>query len=232
MSTSRWMYKILIYLLSSLSSFSVREFFHEFRINIHRYFSCIIHLNQHHDAMKNDIHRTINDAENHRVLLEQQINKIKQQQTSLNDLYEREIKNLNNIHEFLTNICENNYLLISEYERYIKQFELIKENQANNSFIQAFILQIDQILQQQNQFLGTKSFSNNILFFLNLESKDEISITTNILSALDNETTIVREEEEEEEELIIDSIIDCHSNELSIGNTISNFVKEITILFF
>jgi hypothetical protein len=182
--------------------------------------------------MKNDIHRTINDAENHRVLLEQQINKIKQQQTSLNDLYEREIKNLNNIHEFLTNICENNYLLISEYERYIKQFELIKENQANNSFIQAFILQIDQILQQQNQFLGTKSFSNNILFFLNLESKDEISITTNILSALDNETTIVREEEEEEEELIIDSIIDCHSNELSIGNTISNFVKEITILFF
>jgi hypothetical protein len=115
--------------------------------------------------MKNDIHRTINDAENHRVLLEQQINKIKQQQTSLNDLYEREIKNLNNIHEFLTNICENNYLLISEYERYIKQFELIKQNQANNSFIQAFILQIDQILQQQNQFLGTKSFSNNILFY-------------------------------------------------------------------
>lgn len=169
MSTSRRMFKIIIYILSSLSSLSVRNVFQKSRINTNQYFSCIIHLNQHHDSMKIDIHRTVNETETYRSLLEQQINKIKQQQTTLNDLYEREIKNLNNIHEFLTNICENNYLLISEYEQYLKEFELIKQNQGNNSFIQAFILQIDQILQQQNQVIGidkNKIISSNIILFL------------------------------------------------------------------
>jgi len=137
--------------------------------------------------MKNDIHRTINEADNYRVLLEQKINKIKQQQIILNDLYEREINNLNDRHQFLTNICKNSYRFISEYEKYVKQFQLIKDEQANNPFI----LQIDQILQQQNQIIGINKTKNiRLIFYFCLESKDEISITTNILSVLDNETTI------------------------------------------
>jgi 7-keto-8-aminopelargonate synthetase-like enzyme len=111
--------------------------------------------------------QTKHDAENHRVSLEQQIYKIKQQQTELNDLYERELKNLNDIHQLITNICENNYLVISNYERYAQQLQSIKQDQENNSFIQSFTLQIDQILQQQNHIDGT----------------------TNILSISDNETT-------------------------------------------
>jgi hypothetical protein len=97
--------------------------------------------------MKDDIHQIINEAESHRILFEQQINKIKQQQTVLNDIYEREIKNLNDKNEFLTHICENSYVLISEYEQYVKQFELIKQEQINNQFI----FDIDEILQQQKQ---------------------------------------------------------------------------------
>jgi hypothetical protein len=137
--------------------------------------------------MKNDIHRTINEADNYRELLEQKINKIKQQKIILNDLYEREINNLNDRHQFLTNICKNSYRFISEYEKYVKQFQLIKDEQANN----LFILQIDQILQQQNQIIGINKRKNvRLIFYFRLESKDEISITTNILSVLDNETTI------------------------------------------
>ena len=100
--------------------------------------------------MKTDIHQMINEAENHRILIEQQINKMKQQQILLNDLYEHEIKNLNDIHEFLINICQNTSLCLSEYEQSIKQFQLIKQNYLHNSFI----IQIDQILQQQNQIIG------------------------------------------------------------------------------
>jgi 7-keto-8-aminopelargonate synthetase-like enzyme len=111
--------------------------------------------------------QTKHDAENHRVSLEQQIYKIKQQQIELNDLYERELKNLNDMHQLITNICENNYLVISNYERYAQQLQSIKQDQENNSFIQSFILQIDQILQQQNHIDGT----------------------ANILSISDNETT-------------------------------------------
>jgi len=117
--------------------------------------------------MKDDIHKIINEAENHRILFEKQINKIKQQQTVLNDIYEREIKNLNDKNEFLTHICENSYVLISEYEQYVKQFELIKQEQINNRFI----LDIDEILQQQqqNQILrknNTKNIQIIFSFFL------------------------------------------------------------------
>jgi len=111
--------------------------------------------------------QTKHDAENHRVSLEQQIYKIKQQQIELNDLYERELKNLNDMHQLITDICENNYLVISNYERYAQQLQSIKQDQENNSFIQSFILQIDQILQQQNHIDGT----------------------ANTLSISDNETT-------------------------------------------
>jgi 7-keto-8-aminopelargonate synthetase-like enzyme len=111
--------------------------------------------------------QTKHDADNHRVSLEQQIYKIKQQQIELNDLYERELKNLNDMHQLITNICENNYLVISNYERYAQQLQSIKQDQENNSFIQSFILQIDQILQQQNHIDGT----------------------ANTLSISDNETT-------------------------------------------
>jgi len=144
--------------------------------------------------MKDDIDQTINEAKNHRVLFEQQINRIKQQRTTLNDLYEREIKNLNDKHEFVTHICENSYVLISEYEQYIKQFQLIKQDQVNNRFIQELTLQIDEILQQQQNQIISKTNTKNIqIIFIHLfclESKDEISTTRNILSILDSETTI------------------------------------------
>ncbi len=74
---------------------------------------------------------------------------------------------MNDIHQLITDICENNYLVISNYERYAQQLQSIKQDQDNNSFIQSFILQIDQILQQQNHIDGT----------------------ANILSISDNETT-------------------------------------------
>jgi hypothetical protein len=104
--------------------------------------------------MKNTIDQTMHDAENHRVSLEQQIDKIKHQQTELNNLYERELKNLNDIHQFVINICENSHLIISDYEQYVKQLNLIKQDQKNNSFIQSFIIQIDQILQQEKHIDG------------------------------------------------------------------------------
>jgi len=144
--------------------------------------------------MKDDIDQTINEAKNHRILFEKQINRIKQQRTILNDLYEREIKNLNDKYEFVTHICENSYVLISEYEQYIKQFQLIKQDQVNNQFIQELILQIDEILQQQQNQIISKTNTKNIqiifIYLFCLESKDEISTTRNILSILDSETTI------------------------------------------
>lgn len=118
--------------------------------------------------MKDDIDQTINEAKNHRVLFEQQINRIKQQRTTLNDLYEREIKNLNDKHEFVTHICENSYVLISEYEQYIKQFQLIKQDQVNNQFIQELILQIDEILQQQQNQIISKINTKNIQIIIYL----------------------------------------------------------------
>lgn len=146
------MYEIIVYLLSTLSTLSVRYFSSSIQ-NLYVYFSCIVHLNEHHDSMKNDIDQIIHDAENHRVSLEQQIYKIKQQQIELNDLYERELKNLNDIHQFVTNICENSDLVISDYTQYAQQLQSIKQNQENNSFI----IQINQILQQKNPNISSIS---------------------------------------------------------------------------
>lgn len=120
--------------------------------------SCILHLNQHHDTLKNDFHQTIHDAGNHRSLLEEQIERLKQQHNALNKIYEREITNLNQMHQLVKNICGNNYLLISDYDRYAKQWQSIKQNQMNNSFLQPFMFQIDQLLQQQDSLNGMKSF--------------------------------------------------------------------------
>jgi len=139
--------------------------------------------------MKNEIPRMINEADNQRILLEQQINKIKQQQMRLNQFYERKIEHLNDMHKFVINISENKcfYSWMFEYKNNVKQFDIIKQEQKKNSLIN----QIDQILQQQNQIIGINKTKNiRLIFYFCLESKDEISITTNILSVLDNETTI------------------------------------------
>lgn len=124
--------------------------------NCHEYqeiffFSCIVHLNQHHDILKQDIDQTIHDAESHRVTLEEQIERLKQQQMTLNDFYERHLRNLHHTHQLVKNLCENNYLFVSDYERYSKQWQLIKHDRTNNTSLQTFITQIDQILQQQQQ---------------------------------------------------------------------------------
>lgn len=150
--------------------------------------------------MKNDIHQTITEAENYRSLIEQQIHKIKQQQITLNNFYENEIKNLNHIQEFLRNICENNSLFISDYEQYMKQYQFIKENQLNNSFLKFFTEQIDQIIQQQQQ-----QQQNQLNDF---ESKDEISLIS------EQDTNLCTKEEE----LIIESTMECDSNETISDN--------------
>lgn len=143
------MYKIILYLLSTLSSVSVRRIAHWFTRKTYSFsFSCIVHLNQHHDILKNDIDQTIREAETHRLSLEEQIERLKQQQITLNDFYERETKNLNHIHQVVKNICDNNFLLVSDYERYMKQWQLIKQDQTKNSSLQSFIVQIDRVLQE------------------------------------------------------------------------------------
>ena len=88
--------------------------------------------------MKKDLNEMLNEADNHRILVEEQIDKIKQQQILLNNFYENKLKDLNHIHEFVRNINSNHL----EYEKTFKQFQLIKEQQNNYSFIQ----QIDQII--------------------------------------------------------------------------------------
>jgi len=116
-------------------------------------FSCITHLNQHHNSMKNEIPRMINEADNQRILLEQRIDKIKQQQMRLNQFYERKIEHLNDMHKFVRNISENKcfYSWMFDYKNNVKQFDIIKQEQKKNSLIN----QIDQILQQENQVMDS-----------------------------------------------------------------------------
>lgn len=118
--------------------------------------------------MKKDFNKMLNEADNHRIFVEEQINKIKQQQILLNNFYENKLKDLNHIHEFVRNI-NHNYL---EYEKTFKQFQLIKEQQNNYSFIQ----QIDQII-------GIKQKSS--IFYS--EPKDEMTIDS-VESTTDSET--------------------------------------------
>jgi hypothetical protein len=115
--------------------------------------------------MKNDINQMSNEADNQRIVLEQQIDQIKQQQVRLNNFYEDKINYLNNMHEFVRNICDNKFdNNHSEYEKTLKQFQLVKQEQNKYSFIQ----QIDQILHMNS----------------NSEPKDEIS------SIIDHEITV------------------------------------------
>jgi hypothetical protein len=109
--------------------------------------------------MKNDITQMITKADQQRSVLEQQIDKIKQQQIALNQFYDRELKQLNEMHELVVNICANRldnqnfHSLMRDHGKHMKQFETIKLEEASNSIIS----QIDQILQQQNQAIDKKN---------------------------------------------------------------------------
>ncbi|CAF1616783.1 unnamed protein product [Adineta ricciae] len=102
--------------------------------------------------MKHDITQMITKADNERVLLEQRIHDIKQQQIVLNKFYEQEMKRLDEMHGFLVNISENKidshnfYSLMNNYEKNIKQFTAINHEDKTKS---SFLNQIDQFLKQQ-----------------------------------------------------------------------------------
>jgi hypothetical protein len=120
--------------------------------------------------MKTDVNRMIDEAEKERLLLEQQIDKMKYQQEMINNFYKREIKHLNDMQTFVIDICENKpnnsdrYLLKSEYEKSINEFESFKQEQEKNSSMRLCIIQIEQILQQQND----RSKKKKIILRLNL----------------------------------------------------------------
>jgi hypothetical protein len=171
----------------------------------------------------------INEADNQRILLEQQINKIKQQQMKLNQFYEREIEHLNDMHQFVINISENKlnnnsfYSWMFEYKNNVKQFDIIKQEEKKKSLI----TQIDQILQQENQVMDSSKEKERIIFHwidFCSESKDEKS------SMIDNDTTIDSNEKmililanlsnvlECSEAEVEDSIMDFGMDKSSIGN--------------
>lgn len=115
-------------------------------------FSCIAHLKQHHTLVKKDLTRMITDADNHRYVLKQRIDQIKQQQLRLNHFYEREIEQYNDMYRFTMNLCgnqlhsDNFYSLMFDYGNNAQQFDRMKQEQTQNSLI----IQIDQILKEQN----------------------------------------------------------------------------------
>jgi hypothetical protein len=146
--------------------------------------------------MKNEIPRMINEADNQRILLEQQINKIKQQQMRLNQFYERKIEHLNDMHKFVINISENKcfYSWMFEYKNNLKQFDIIKQEQKKKN---SLITEIDQILQQENQVMNSSKEKERIIFHwidFRSESKDEKS------SMIDNDTTIDSNEREKKDD--------------------------------
>ena len=132
----------------------------------------------------------MHEAENHRISLEEQIERLKQQHNALNDFYTREITNLNHIHQLVKNLCGNNYLLISDYDRYAKQWQLIKQNQMNHSYLQPFMFQIDQILQQQDSLNGMNDREDiHRRSGRYLESKMSVSMMVDVLPLVKQEKT-------------------------------------------
>jgi hypothetical protein len=128
--------------------------------------SCIVHLNQHHNAIHRLACRTLTDVKNYRLLLEEKIDIYKQQQIAWNRFFDNEITYLTDRKQTIDDICrhlsttDSTYASTLDYRQHVDKYESIKHNIDDRTFLQTLLNEIEYILHEQYS-RRSKSITNN-----------------------------------------------------------------------